>query len=132
MDTQAKTAFFTNGTIFELSQLLDPEINSLINLVERVPAIRELVHNNFRRLRREDQFVSLTRKSSADMFVCLKNIFANDNLDTILLEEYNDLDADLQDYYRYVAALEAVGARVHRQLIVRMLNVPPRPYFNDY
>jgi hypothetical protein len=57
------------------------------------------------------------------MFVCLKNIFANESLDTILLQEYDGLAEPLQEYYRFVAALEAVGTKVHRQLIVRMLGI---------
>src|SRR5690606_23329565 len=65
------------------------------------------------------------QKCGADMFVCLKNIFANENLDTILLREFDELDEPLQEHYRYVAALEAVGMKVHRQLIIRMLHMPP-------
>jgi hypothetical protein len=57
------------------------------------------------------------------MFVCLKNIFSNEGLDTILLREYEDLHEDLQDYYRYISALEAIGIKVHRQLIVRMRGI---------
>jgi hypothetical protein len=55
--------------------------------------------------------------------VCLKNIFAFDSLDTILLREYSDLNEDLREIYRHVAALQASGARVHRQLIIRALDV---------
>jgi hypothetical protein len=44
-------------------------------------------------------------------------------LDTILLSEYDDLDPQFQELYRHVAALEAIGARVHRQLVIRMLGV---------
>jgi hypothetical protein len=57
------------------------------------------------------------------MFVCLKNIFATDDLDTILLREYAELPEGLQDIYRHVAAIEAAGARVHRQLILKILHV---------
>ncbi len=115
---------FTRGRSVNLSRLTDSEINSLINLVDSNPSIAALTHSGFRSLKRVQRFNDLKRKASADMFVCLKNIFAKDGLDTILLEEFDALDPDLQDYYRYVAALEAVGARVHRQLIIRMLNLP--------
>lgn len=117
-------AFYTAGTTFTLTRLVESEIHSLINLAERNANVASLVHSGFRRLRRDEQFTTLQRKASADMFVCLKNIFATESLDIILLKEYEDLDADLQEYYRYVAALEAVGARVHRQLIIRMLDLP--------
>lgn len=59
------------------------------------------------------------------MFVCLKNIFANESLDIILLREYDELADQYKDYYRYVCALEAIGARVHRQLLIRMRSIPP-------
>jgi hypothetical protein len=65
----------------------------------------------------------LKRRCSADMFVCLKNIFASDALDTILLREFAQLQPDMQEIYRHVAALEAAGSQVHRQLIVRLLGL---------
>lgn len=55
------------------------------------------------------------------MFVCLKNIFGRTDLDYILLEEYAGLNEPEQDIYRHVAALQAMDARVHRQLVLRCL-----------
>lgn len=52
-----------------------------------------------------------------------KNIFASELLDTILLKEYADLAEPLQDIYRHVAVLEATGGRVHRQLVLRLLEL---------
>src|SRR6185312_2914825 len=115
--------FFTKGRIFELSQLEAAEINSLITLVEHKPEISRLVQSSFKSMNRNEQFSALKQKCSADMFVCLKNIFANESLDIILLQEYEELDPPVQDLYRYVAALEAVGTRVHRQLMIRMLGI---------
>ncbi len=116
---------FSHGTVMQLSHLEDAEISSLINLVQFNGEIAALVHSTFKRLGRAEQVRALRQKSSADMFVCLKNIFANESLDTILLREFDELDETFQEYYRYVAALEAVGTRVHRQLIIRMLGLPP-------
>ena len=116
---------FSNGLVIELSQLAEPEINSLVNLVQHNNLVASLVHADFRKLTRQEQLDALRLKCSADMFVCLKNIFANESLDTILLREFEELDVHLQEYYRYVAALEAVGTRVHRQLMVRMLAMQP-------
>jgi hypothetical protein len=116
---------FAKGTSVEFSRLEDPELNSLINLVEHNPGIASLVHNSFKRLARPRQFQNLRQKCGADMYVCLKNIFENENLDTILLREYDELSHPLQESYRYVAALESVGMRVHRQLLIRMLNMQP-------
>jgi hypothetical protein len=115
--------FFSRGKLVNLSSLSDSEIRSLLNLLENNRLIAELVQTEFKRESRNRQFERLKQKCSADMFVCLKNIFANESLDTILLQEYDSLHESLQEYYRFVAALEAVGTRVHRQLILRMLGI---------
>ena len=117
-------SLFTDGEIRELVQLNDAEINGLLNLLERNPQISALVQSSFNRLNRGAQFEQLRRKCSADMYVCLKNIFATENLDTILLMEFDELEQGLQEYYRYVAALESIGIKVHRQLVIRILNSP--------
>ena len=116
---------FKHGIEIPLSRLEDSEIYSLLNLVDHNLDVTNLVHDKFKRLNREKQFDELRRKSSADMFVCLKNIFANESLDIILLREYDELAEQYKDYYRYVCALEAIGARVHRQLLIRMRSIPP-------
>lgn len=116
---------YSGGLVLELSRLTDAEIQTLINLVQFNSAVTALVDKEFKQQSRADQFKSLRQKCSADMFVCLKNIFANESLDIILLQEFDELAEPLQEYYRFVAALEAVGMRVHRQLVIRMLNVLP-------
>jgi len=120
------SVFFSRKAVVELSSLDDQELRSLINLVEHNPKIAELVTKDFKRRDRYDQFETLKRKCSADMFVCLKNVFATETLDDILLQEYDQLGENLQEYYRYVSAMQAFGARVHRQMIIRMLNVSPQ------
>ncbi len=121
---RAKTPeIFGQGMAEKLSDLTGEDINQLVNLIGAQSAIRELVEPHFSRLSRQEQVQQLRNRCSADMYVCLKNIFATEALDTILLREYSELSANLQDIYRHVAALEASGARVHRQLIIRVLNV---------
>jgi hypothetical protein len=115
---------FSRGATVELSRLTDSEITSLLRLVGSNREVAALVDPQFKRQTPAEQFRALRQKSSADMFVCLKNIFANESLDTILLAEYDALEEQLQEYYRYVAALEAVGMKVHRQLVIRMLHLP--------
>ncbi len=115
--------FFAKGKIVTLSRLSESELRSLINLLEQNREIANLVQQEFKNESRNRQIDRLRQKCSADMFVCLKNIFANESLDTILLQEYESLAEPLQEYYRFVAALEAVGTRVHRQLILRMLKI---------
>ena len=117
---------FRNGIEIHLSKLEESEIYSLLNLVDHNVGVANLVHDKFKTLHREKQFGELRRKSSADMFVCLKNIFANESLDMILLREYDQLNKEYQDYYRYVSALEAIGTRVHRQLLIRMRSISPQ------
>lgn len=117
-------SLFSHGEIRELVQLNDAEINGLLNLLERNTHISALVQGSFNRLNRGTQFEQLRRKCSADMYVCLKNIFATENLDTILLTEFDELEEGLQEYYRYVAALESIGIKVHRQLVIRILESP--------
>ena len=116
---------FKNGQTIQLSRLEESELHSLLNLVAYNSSVADLVHDKFKALPRQKQFDALRRKSSADMFVCLKNIFANESLDIILLQEFDELAPQFQDYYRYVCALEAIGARVHRQLLMRMRSIPP-------
>ncbi|NVM98523.1 SIR2 family protein [Arthrobacter sp. SDTb3-6] len=115
--------FFSRGTLISLSLLERTDIEALVNLVETRPRIRALVEQQFLVLGRLDQIKRLRDKCSADMFVCLKNIFANDNLDNILLQEYAELSSEAKDVYRYVAAIQSLGGFVHRQLIMRIQGI---------
>lgn len=115
--------FYARGRIEKLGVLGDGELHSLLSLLARQPQIRELVENDFSRLTRTQQYQRLRTRCRADMYVCLKNIFATDELDTIILREYSDLHLDFQSVYKYVAALEASGTKVHRQLIMRLLRI---------
>lgn len=117
------SSLFTRGRVYELSRLVDQELHSLVNLVQFNRTIAGLVQSQFRGLGRAAQLARLKERCSADMFVCLKNIFANESLDNILLYEYEELPPASQEHYRYIAALEAVGLRVHRQLVVRLLGL---------
>lgn len=114
---------FRRGRVYELTRLVDQEMHSLVNLVQFNRTIFDLVQPEFRNLGRTAQLSRLKERCSADMFVCLKNIFANESLDNILLYEYEELPPASQEHYRYIAALEAVGLRAHRQLVVRLLGV---------
>lgn len=122
--TRAKSKYFFNiGSAERLSLLTDSDLNQMVSLVDRHPDIRTLVEADFLSLGRRDQVRRLRERCSADMFVCLKNIFHNESLDNILLQEFADLEKDAQDIYRHVAAIQAMGGKVHRQLIMRLLNL---------
>ncbi len=114
---------FKRGFVEKVSTLSELDIEAFVNLVATQPAIRELVDPEFATVSRVDQIRRLRYRCAADMFVCLKSIFASDALDAILLREYAVLNPDLQDIYRHVSALEAAGTRVHRQLVIRLLSV---------
>ncbi len=122
--TRAKSKyFFTRGSLERLSLLTDSDISAMVNLVDQQPEIKKLVEDDFLLLGRLDKMRRLRNRCSADMFVCLKNIFRNENLDNILLQEFADLEPSARDVYRHVAAVQAMGGRVHRQLVVRLLGV---------
>jgi hypothetical protein len=114
---------FKYGKVFSLSKLASDEIEALLTLLDTNKDVRGLVEDQFEGFNREERRRRLSVRCEADMFVCLKNIFANDNFDDIMLKEYADLAPQLQDVYRYVAAMETAGIRVHRQLIIRLLGI---------
>jgi hypothetical protein len=116
-------ALFRNGHAVRLSMLTRDDIAALVRLSAEQPQIRELVDPAFAALPSQEQIRRLRERARADMYVCLKNIFASSGLDDILLQEYADLETPQQDVYRFVAALEAAGGRVHRQLVLRLLGI---------
>lgn len=115
--------FFSRGSSVRLSVLERNDLEELIALLDRRPEIKQLVEQSFLALSRGDRLARLRNKCSSEMYVCLKNIFANDNLDDILLQEYFSLGGESQDVYRYVASIQALGGYVHRQLILRLLGL---------
>lgn len=114
---------FNSGRTFFLEKLSGREIERLLDLVETKEPIKRLVEKQFSGFDRRERRRRLEIKCEKDFFVCLKNIFASDAFDDIVLREYADLDDSLQDIYRYVAAMEDSGVRVHRQMIIRILGI---------
>lgn len=114
---------FSRGTHTRVSTLERNDLEELIALLDRRPEIRQLVEESFLKLGRKERLARLTNKCSSEMFVCLKNIFGNENLDDILLHEFSSLQTETQDVYRYVAAVQLLGGFVHRQLIMRILGL---------
>lgn len=117
---RSKSRFlFSHGDVLTLSRLSGGDVEQLVELTAQRPEIRELVEQRFLNLPRGEQVRVLRERCGSDMYVCMKNIFASEEIDFILLREYADLDVAAQEIYRNVAAIEATGARVHRQLIMR-------------
>jgi hypothetical protein len=112
------------GKEFKLVQLSLEEIERLLQLVDVNAQIRGLVESTFSGFNRAERRRRLIDRCEADMFVCLRAIFASENFDDIILREYADLEPPLQDIYRYVAAMETSGVKVHRQLLIRLLRIP--------
>jgi len=111
------------GAEFKLVQLSPEEIERLLQLIETNIKVRPLIDSMFSGFSRQERRRRLTRRCEADMFVCLKNIFASESFDDIMLREYADLEDKYQDIYRYVAAMENAGVHVHRQLVIRILKI---------
>jgi GTPase SAR1 family protein len=115
--------FYSRGSTERLSLLTDSDIREMVNLVDRKPEIRAMVEADFLHLGHQDKVRRLRDRCSADMFVCLKNIFRTEKLDNILLQEFTDLETPARDIYRHVAAIQSMGGKVHRQLIMRLLGL---------
>lgn len=117
---------FKHGRIETLSRLDSFEMNNLLNLAER-DRIRDLVEPQFAQRSRAARLEYLKQRCHSDMFVALKNIFGSELLDHIILREYAALSeaglAREQEIYRIVAGLEVAGVKVHRQFLVRLLNI---------
>jgi SIR2-like domain len=111
------------GREFNLSRLDHNEIERLLSLVDINPELQHLVESGFTGFSRTERRRRLVQRCEADMFVCLKNVFASEKFDDIILREFSDLEASCSDVYRYVAAMESAGIRVHRQLVVRLLGI---------
>lgn len=117
-------AFYKFATEYPLSRVHSKEIDRLLDLVEMDTAVKNLVGSSFAGFSRSERRRRLTGRCEADMFVCLKNIFATERFDDIVLREYATLTPELQNVYKIIAALEASGVRVHRQFVIRMLGIP--------
>lgn len=114
---------FARSHIEKMSRLTSVDIDRFVNLVEREQPIRALVEENFLNLNHQQRVSHLRDRCNSEMYVCLKNVFGFEELDDILLKEFKELAPDLQDIYRYVCAIQAMGGKVHRQLIVRLLGI---------
>lgn len=116
-------SYFKRNMNYEIKLLSINEIDNLINIVENHGIIRRVINSNFEGFTRSEIKRRLRIQCESETFVCLKNIYATEKFDDIILREYADLDQDIQDIYRLVSALEYCGVRVHRQLVTRLLGI---------
>lgn len=115
---------FQKGEQYILKNLDEVEIEGLLSLVETHADLQPLIEHSFSGFSRAERKRRLVAKCESDTFVCLKNIFASEQFDDIVLREYAELDENLQHIYRLVAAMESAGVNVHRQLVIRLLGIP--------
>lgn len=119
-------SIFSNGHCYEIGTLSSREIGSLLDMLETNTDIKALVEESFIGFNRSERQRRLAERCRADMFVCMRNIFASDSFDEIILREYAELGEDYQEVYRRVAGMEASGVKVHRQLVLRTIGIPAR------
>lgn len=115
---------YREGEEHLLRRLDSGEVDRLLTLVDNSAAIKLLVEAAFKGFSRYERRRRLIERCESDFFVCMRNIFASENFDDIVLREYASLGADGQLVYRIVAALESAGVQVHRQLVLRLLKIP--------
>jgi hypothetical protein len=115
---------YKNGKLFVLSKIEIEEIDKLLLLVEENQELSRVVEKNFSGFSKAERRRRLIDRCESDMFVCMRNIFASESFDNIILREFAELSPTHQDVYRLVAALENAGVKVHRQLVIRLLNIP--------
>jgi hypothetical protein len=106
-----------------LSKLNESEVDRLLRLVDTNSHVRPLVEATFSGFTRQEKRRRLIERCESDTFVCLRNIFATEKFDDIILREYAELSPEDQGIYRLVAAMENAGIRVHRQLVVRLVGI---------
>jgi len=116
---------FSKGKEIRLKILDETEVEGLLSLVENHTDLQPLIENSFSGFSRTERKRRLVAKCESDTFVCLKNIFASEQFDDIVLREYGELDNNLQNIYKLVSAMENAGVNVHRQLIIRLLGISP-------
>jgi hypothetical protein len=117
--------FFLKGKEFLLRKLNEIEIEGLLSLVESHSDLQPLIESSFSGFSKSERKRRLVVKCESDTFVCLKNIFASEQFDDIVLREFAELDDKLQEIYRLVSAMESAGVNVHRQLVIRLLGISP-------
>ena len=115
---------FKHGNSFTLGKLDSFEIEKLLTLVDSNPDLRPLVESSFAGFSRPERKRRLVARCESDTFVCLKNIFASESFDDIILREFAELDEQYREIYRLVAAMESTGINVHRQMVIRLLGMP--------
>lgn len=114
---------FERGEVVNLEGLDSSEVENLLDLAVGVDTFRERLEPRFLMKSRAKRINTIRHRCGSDMFVALKYLFASESLDEIILREYKELSIELRDIYRTVAVLEAAGAKVHRQLVVRLLGI---------
>ena len=122
-DPRQKTpTLFKHNTEHRIVKVQGDEIDRLLLLIDSKSELRALVESSFTGFSRPERRRRLVTRCESDMFVCLR-IFSSEKFDDIVLREYAALDSGLQQIYRTLAAMEAAGVHIHRQLVIRLLGI---------
>ena len=90
-----------HGREEKLESLDDREAEALVSLIRAEDGIRKLLDPGMATATREEQLRVVKQKSTANMFVALKYLFASDGLDSIVLEEFAQLDETFRKYIKW-------------------------------
>jgi len=121
---QKAKEFFEDGGPISLSSLSDAELQSMMQLATEQPSLSRLLDKYFSKVRPENKLGVIRARTEKDMFLALRLLFENESIDNILLSEFDRLTEDSQYIYELVSGLQAAGLTVHRQLALRIMNVP--------
>lgn len=116
-------SLYSRGAEFRLTRLEPAEIDDLLRLINGRPEIQKLVEKAFVGFSHSMKRRRLVERCSAELFVCLRNIFASEKFDDIILRDYASLLPQDQEVYRHVAAMESAKVIIHRQLVMRLLGI---------
>lgn len=114
-----------NSSAVKPRRLSEREIRELSRLVEASSELQKVVPQEFLYMADHDRISFLKERCRSDVFICLKNLFASEAFDKIILDEISHLEPQLRDVYIQVAALEAIATGCHRQLVLRSLQISP-------
>ena len=125
------TELTTKATLHNLSSLSPADVRNIATHVKRTPDIARMLSADIQSMTNYDIEEIIEKRAKSDLFVSLKYLFETKSLDEIILKEFDDLGrgqpaeikTNIRSLYEHVSLLEACGRHVHRQMVVRILDI---------